>query len=112
MASAPLSSDELSAPWAAPWHVVLNESEKLVQEFKRECPFGHCLKNVDVSVLAMRQDCDDVLFRLDDSSGRYAVVHLTGQLESDPKWPWTVLFKDFSDFVANCLIPDIADFNS
>lgn len=49
-------------------------------------------------MLARRQDCDEVLFALEDGTGRVAVVHLTWQAERDPRWPAVEMFRDLDDF--------------
>lgn len=91
-----------------PWFEVTNPDDAS-DELKREtCP-GHPLYGVSVKVVARRQDCDDVLFRLGDSSGRYAVVHLSYQKEKDPRWPECHLYRDFEDWVENCMKPDDSD---
>ena len=86
----------------------------LVDELRRELPPGHVLANVEVSVVARRHDCDDVLFTLNDGSGRLALVHLTWSQakETIPVFPATRIFlglnmwletmrADHAEFVAN-----------
>jgi hypothetical protein len=48
-------------------------------------PAGHALKSVKVRAVARRLDRDDVAFELVD--GRRCVVHLTWNVETDPRWP-------------------------
>lgn len=82
--------------WLIPWHA--ESSPQAATELAREvCP-GHPLWQLPVRVLARRQDCDDVLFALEDGTGRVAVVHLTYQAAHDPLWPSVELFDDFEDF--------------
>jgi len=68
--------------------------QSLVAELQREVQQGHALFGVPVSVLARRQDRDDVLFELHDGSNRLAQVHLSWQPESNLAWPHTQLFVD------------------
>lgn len=82
--------------WLTPWFA--ESSQQAASELAREVRPGHPLWQVPVRVLARRQDSDDVLFAVDDGTGRVAVVHLTYQVEQDPRWPSVTLFEDFGDF--------------
>jgi hypothetical protein len=73
-----------------PWYEDRNPA--LGQELRSETCQGHVLYELPVSPLARRQDCDDILFALEDGTGRVAVVHLTYSKETDPFWPRTELF--------------------
>ena len=44
---------------------------------RRELSAGHPLYDMPTRAVGRRQDCDDVLFSIEDGSGRVAVVHLT-----------------------------------
>jgi hypothetical protein len=81
-----------------PWKAV-NDQSHGVAELNREISAGHVLTGVPFESIGFRQDCDDVAFRLLDGSGRIAVVHLTFQIEHDPKWPFTELFASLEEFV-------------
>ncbi len=48
-----------------------------------------------------RRDRDDVLFEILDGSQRLALVHLTQQAESDPRWPLTILFTTETEWAAS-----------
>ena len=61
------------------------DAVNLERELARELPVGHVLKPMKVRAVARRFDSDDVAFELDD--GRRCVVHLTWNVESDPRWP-------------------------
>lgn len=93
-----------SGGWSIPWRA--ESSPRAAIELAREVGPGHPLWQVSVRVLARRQDCDDVLFALDDGTGRVAVVHLTFQAERDPHWPATELFGDLADFLIRRMRPD------
>ena len=73
-----------------PWFTTGNP--EFVGELRRELPPGHVLFGVSVSAVARRYDRDEVLFALDDGSGRVAAVHLTYAREAQPTWPSTRLF--------------------
>ena len=102
--------EEAALPWRDPWKLVGDNGEA-AEELQRECPSGHPLHGVTVALVARRLDCDDVLFRLCDGSGRYAAVHLSFAAERDPRWPWTEVFNSLAEFAAERLLPDIADWN-
>ena len=84
-----------------PWYALSDEAcTTLSAELSRELPPQHVLKGVPVKCLARRQDRDDVLFELNDGSGRLAVVHLTWQVEREPSWPRTVVYAGVSEWLA------------
>ncbi len=90
--------------WLAPWYESSDAS--LVAELEREVCVGHPLWRLSVRLLARRQDCDDVLFEVEDRSGRVAVVHLTFSVEKDPRWPITEIFQSLEEFVARRMAPE------
>jgi hypothetical protein len=97
----------------APWHSIDPErAAKLTSELEREVGAGHVLYGKKVRALAMRQDCDDVLFEVPDDRGACAVVHLTWSMktESAPKFPWTELFPSIQEWHRLRMIPDHEDF--
>jgi len=79
-----------------PWSEVSGPG--LVDELRREMASGHVLENLDLAALARRQDCDDVLYALNDGSGRLAVVHLTyrSTRETNPSFPSTTMIKELN----------------
>ncbi len=42
-----------------------------------------------------------MLFEILDGSQRLALVHLTQQAESDPRWPLTILFTTETEWAAS-----------
>jgi hypothetical protein len=94
--------------WLVPWQPVTDSGDGLVRELKKELVSGHVLHGLPVAAVGPRIDCDDVLFATSDPAKRLAVVHLTwsGDAEADPKWPTTVVYKDWQDWIARCLVPD------
>ena len=83
---------EFAGPWFA------DDNPALVDELRRELASGHVLFGAPVSAVARRRDGDDVLYALEDGSGRVAVVHLTWSAEADPAWPATELFTDLASW--------------
>jgi len=75
-----------------PWYA--NEDESLLVELQREMNQEHALFGLPLKVLARRQDRDDVLFEIQDCSGRLAEVHLSWEVESSATWPSAKLFSN------------------
>lgn len=73
-----------------PWYLTADSC--LVAELRRELPRGHALHGLPVTTVARRQDRDEVLYRIDDELDRYAVVHLTYQVETQADWPQCTMF--------------------
>jgi len=97
--------------WLAPWHSVADDPSQLAgmeRELRRELSAGHPLYGLPVRTLGRRQDCDDVLFAVEDGTGRVAVVHLTwtSQPPERPPWPGTVVYPSFEAWVAEGMRPD------
>ena len=95
-----------------PWYTVSDESvEALVSELRREAVAGHPLYDVDVVVIARREDRDDVAFMVPD--GRVAVVHLTwsGRPESNSRYP-TVIWYEGTDAFQLRLDDDHSEFEA
>ena len=57
----------------------------LERELARELPDGHVLLAVPVRAIARRDDADDVV--VETADGRRCIVHLTWNVETDPRWP-------------------------
>lgn len=98
----------MNVDWLTPWHLIASADERfgLLSELRRELPQDHPLFASDVLPIARRQDCDDVLFGLND--GRVAVVHLTwsGKTEPTAEFPWTTIFESMDSFVEHCMKPE------
>ncbi len=86
-----------------PWVKVTGEdADDLVAELKHEVPSGHPLHGVPVLALAENIAAyDDFLFQLEDGTGRVAFVHLTWKKESNPEFPFTVIYQAIEDFFRN-----------
>jgi hypothetical protein len=92
-----------------PWHSTKGSS-RLDAQLARELPSGHALEGISVRAVAERQDCDDVLFQLNDGSGRVAVVHLTYSVNVDARWPETDFFPSLEAWETLRMQPDHQDF--
>lgn len=68
------------------------ECDHLVRELARETPFSHVLRGQRVEIRAVRKQLKDMLCWL-PAEDRWAWVHLTWRVESDPRWP-SVEFAD------------------
>lgn len=97
--------------WLAPWDPV-EAGEGLDDELRREVGPGHPLHRVATRTVARRQDRDDVLFALEDGTGRVAVVHLTwtSSPPEEPPWPSTRLFPSLEAWAATDLVEDHREF--
>lgn len=97
----------MTVQWLVPWHAVENGDRRsaLESELRHELAPTHVLFKSRVTVLALRQDRDDVLFSLED--GRVAEVHLTWRrgMETDPRWPKTVIFPSLAVWVEEHMVP-------
>lgn len=72
----------------------------LTEELIREVREGHVLSGKSASVIARRDDRDDVLTKLDNDDHQYAEVHLTWSKNppTDSRWPKTALFRSFEEW--------------
>jgi hypothetical protein len=99
--------------WLVPWHPVDDPAVRrsLLAEFQRELPRGHVLTGASLTVIARRQDRDDVLFALSD--GRVAIVHLTYSRKRErlPDYPRTWLYETIDRFVEEAMKPAHRDWD-
>lgn len=73
----------------------------------------HVLVDYDCAAIGNACTCDDVLFEVynrERPDHRFAVVHLTWQAETDPRWPSVRFFEDFEAFKTLQMLPDAADY--
>jgi hypothetical protein len=97
--------------WLLPWDNVADDAQQVAgmqRELQREVTSGHPLFGLPVRTLGRRQDCDDVLFAIEDGSERVAVVHLTYTRNppDQPPFPWTVVYKDLLTWAAEGMRAD------
>lgn len=90
--------------WLAPWYSIADNAaqvQAMESELRRELGRGHPLFGVPVRAVARRADRDDVLFTLEDGTGRVAVVHLTWihRPPERPPWPATDVFPSWDSWV-------------
>lgn len=97
-----------------PWGSLPDDGSALVAELHRELRKDHVLYGIEADAIAMRRDCDDVLFRINGRPEQYAVVHLTWSGRPDPNkgWPSTDFFRDEEDWRARCMVPDHEDYTA
>ena len=95
--------------WLDPWRAVSDaEARGFEDELKQEVGKQHPLFGIKVRAIGRRDDQDDVLFALEGSPPRVAVVHLSwrGKEEKGPRWPHPVIFASLSDWVEKEMKPD------
>jgi hypothetical protein len=104
-----MDTKELEAlTWREPWELIpLEQREVLDRELDRELCAAHALAGTAHVAVARRVDRDDVLFIIDDE--RLALVHLTWNRETDPRWPMTIPVADVASFVSEHMKPDHED---
>jgi hypothetical protein len=95
-----------------PWLSVGRDAVQLQKELQAELGPRHVLEGRDMRAVAVRQDCDDVLFVSADEPHVVAVVHLThaSRSERDPLYPETTLFDSMEDWCERRMKPDHDDF--
>ena len=88
-----------------PWH---RDDTDLTGQLRREINNKHTLYGKPVKTIARRQDNDDVLFEVDDSNFKYAMVHLTWAQTTldDTKYPRTETYKSWQDVYENRILID------
>ena len=78
-----------------------NGALHLSVELHREICAQHPLHGCYCEAVAQsRDDADEYLFLTNHSELAIAFVHLTGQAESDPQWPYTVGYQTWEAFLA------------
>ncbi len=75
-----------------PWY---ETDQDLTQQLKLEIASNHDLADKKIKTLAIRDDNDDVLYKILDEDSTYAFVHLTWKQSkhTDTMWPRTKIFK-------------------
>jgi hypothetical protein len=88
-----------------PWHA---DDIDLTVQLQREINKHHILYGKSVKTIARRQDNDDVLFEVNDTDFKYAMVHLTWAQKTldDSKYPTTKTYKDWQDVYENRITID------
>ncbi len=89
--------------WVKPWQPIDSppEAAAFAAELQAELAPDHYLYGLPVRAIARRADRDDVLFALEDGSGRVAWVHLTWALRPERlPWPMATMHDDFEAWMA------------
>jgi len=96
-----------------PWHSISDYPDSdqkallLQSELSKELSPEHQLFAKKVKILALRQDCDDMLVESDD---KYFIVHLTWSSKKEPlPWPSTEVIHNLTDLLIR-LKSDTEDF--
>lgn len=102
--------------WLEPWTSVGTLDQQVVdgllRQLQTELPPGHILFGVPVRVLA-RGNGDDVLFQLQDGTGRVADVHLTWSKSQERlPWPGTKVFQSLQEWSERIMVPEHEDWAS
>lgn len=95
---------EFREPWRA--FARKEEAGPFEAELQRELHPLHPLAGATARCIARRDDRDDFLFEFDQG---WAIVHLTWQPESDPRFPMARLFESETE-VVNQLQLDASNF--
>jgi hypothetical protein len=103
--------------WLVPWYSVSNQQtqiEAMERELYRELAEGHQLYGLRMRTLGRRQDCDDVLFAIEDGSERVAVVHLTWVRNPPDRLPWpdTIIYPSFEAWAIEGMRADHDEFEA
>jgi hypothetical protein len=80
------------------WEVRGAAAVELEDELLAEAGPGHPLQSASVQAVAVRKHLKDVVFWV-PAARQWALVHLTGDVDSDPRWPSTFLSAEWDDLV-------------
>jgi hypothetical protein len=95
-----------------PWHAISEDSEDgLVAELYKEVIKGHPLYGKQVSLIARRYDCDEILVKVVKEK-IWASVHLTWSMkpEQTTTVPFTVFFNSWKAVYEQLILTDHVDF--
>lgn len=99
--------------WPPPWYSVAEdpaEAAAMEHELRRELSAGHPLFCLPIRTIGRRQRTDDVLFMIDDGTGRVAEVHLTWTQNESPPWPFTTIYPSAEAWMADRVREDRESF--
>ena len=84
----------------AGWEVLDRARNRVFNdEIAREAPSGHQLFGEPFRSVAKAVGRDDVVIESPGAGGKWAIVHLTYQVENDPRWPLVRRFATWKAFV-------------
>lgn len=101
--------------WLAPWRPIAGEEATgLERVLRREVGHNHEVHGLRVRALARRVDCDDVLFAVEDGTGRVVNVHLTWTQDPPERFPCPIatFFSSFDVWRRDGMQSDIDEFAS
>lgn len=90
-----------------PWEWI-EQSEPLEKELLREVSHTHPLFGKEITAIARRVDCDDVLFQVVSEKKTYfVVVHLTWTMKVESEgYPRCEFFESLQEFETKRMFPD------
>lgn len=96
--------------WLEPWTSAENFGQQVAEglclQLQKEVPPGHMLFGVPVRMLAQGNG-DDVLFQLEDGTGRVARVHLSWSKSQEVlPWPRTEVFPSLDAWAERVMVPE------
>jgi hypothetical protein len=113
-----LSRSEMPIPndvqMLLPWESLEGDEMRVNLFFTRlkdDLPSTHRLYGLRMRALAARVDRDDVLFEVEGGAGPLAVVHMTWQKETDPRWPRTKFFQSWSEWSRDEMLPSHQEYS-
>lgn len=89
----PYAMEDLSDEWFD------CDTHRFEDELRREMAPDHDLAGEDLVCVAWRRHMKETVFWLPQRQ-RWAVIHLTWNVESDPRWPEPVLCETWSEVIA------------
>lgn len=101
--------------WLVPWKRVYGEEAvSLENELRKELHAAHILFGKSCRALGRRIDTDDVLFLVNNSDDRLAVVHLIWQCqkEANPHWPHTEIYESVLEWLEERMKLDNSAFDA
>jgi hypothetical protein len=97
-------------PWLSISEYPPDKGVAMSHEALGEIGAGHPLSGKKLTTLARRQDCDDVLFLINDGP-EVAVVHLTWSSRRESRgFPVAHLFSDLAEFMNSRMEADRIEF--
>jgi hypothetical protein len=78
-----------------------SEALSRINELNKEMSTFHILYNRNISVIAHREDCDDILCQDNNNQNCLFIVHLswTGKKETNSNYPKIVFDGNYNDFI-------------
>jgi hypothetical protein len=98
--------------WLEPWYEINKNASYFENQLYKETGQGHILFGKKVMAIGRREDRDDILFEIDDSDNKVAVVHLTysKNKETNPSFPRTRIYDDIEEWVKKCMEYDHTEY--